>query len=233
MKKHKKNRQRDIGPNPDPKKYVLVRTKEGNYYRQIRGSIKPALLNDACRKSAESTKICSPAARRVVMALKDGLRGLQTGRLTVHINSALKKAYHQKGALDFSFLEGFDFQEDHPLEALLKTSYTCIVNNRKIKVQLPIDNYSVKKHNQIVSGYYFDLILLWGDATIEEGLHVEQVTSALYAFGTKKESVCTLHLDLPESAEPWLILLKLSCLEGDEIAHHPRHYGMKVLKQGN
>jgi len=29
-----------------------------------------------------------------------------------------------------------------------------------------------------------------------------------------------------------MILLKTSCLEDNEVAHHTRHYGMRVLKQG-
>jgi hypothetical protein len=39
-------------------------------------------------------------------------------------------------------------------------------------------------------------------------------------------------MELPTGKQPWMIFLKLSCLEGNEAAIHPRHYGMKVVAVG-
>lgn len=231
MKQQRYNR-RDVGPNPDPECYILISTKEGCYYRLKRGLNKPANLNSAYLRSAESTKLCSPAAKRMVRALTVHLRGLQTGRLMARFTGALKKAYHRNGALDFSFFKDYDFQVEHPLETLLKVPYQCEVQKGMVQVQIPIDGYSVRRLSGLVSGYYFDLTLLWGDALKEEGLRVDSVTSPLYSFVLKEKSTCTLSLPLPDEVVPWMAMLKVSSLEGNELAHHPRHYGMKVVKVG-
>jgi hypothetical protein len=39
-----------------------------------------------------------------------------------------------------------------------------------------------------------------------------------------------LRLKIPVRKVPWMVLLKVSCMEGNELAVHPRHYGMKVVK---
>jgi hypothetical protein len=63
-------------------------------------------------------------------------------------------------------------------------------------------------------------------------LRVDSVASPLYVIGAEGEDVCTLSVDLPQADVPWMVLLKVSCLEGNELAAHPRHYGMRVVKAG-
>jgi hypothetical protein len=35
---------------------------------------------------------------------------------------------------------------------------------------------------------------------------------------------------VPEDDVQWIVLLKVSCLEENEVDVHPKNYGMKVLK---
>jgi hypothetical protein len=227
----KKGRKRNRrGPNPDPARYVWVDSKEGGYWRRKRGLNKPAELNDAYRQSANSTKLTSPAAKRIVQRLGAHLRGLETGRILARMGGKLKKPLHQKGVMDYSALEGFELQPYHPLAALLDAPYKAEAGAEAVTVTIPIDKHTVKRHNGIVSHYYFDLVLLWGDPGREDGLRVESETSGLYGFSGEKKSVCALSVPLPGNGAPWMALLKVNCLEGHELAVHPRHYGMRVVK---
>jgi hypothetical protein len=72
-------------------------------------------------------------------------------------------------------------------------------------------------------------MILYGDVTKEGGLKLGTVESKLYAFGSETTEVCELSLSLPEEDQQWIVLLKVSCLEGNEMAVHPKHYGMKVI----
>jgi hypothetical protein len=233
MSKRKPYKKRSARENPDPERYILVETKEGSYFRLKRGLNKPAVLNAAYQQSSDSTMVCSPAAKRMAVLLRKPLQGLGPGRLIARFTGLLRKAFHQKGIVDFSFFGDYDFQRDHPLDALLQVPYQCHEKDGVVHVQIPVEKRSVKKHNSLVTEYYFDLVLLYGDASKDDGLRVDSVTSPPYSYATTKKSTCTLSLALPEKEQPWMVMLKISSLEGNELAHHPRHYGMKVVMHGN
>jgi hypothetical protein len=60
------------------------------------------------------------------------------------------------------------------------------------------------------------------------------VVSSLYPFTEWIEkSVCSLSIELPANKKPWMVLLKVNCLEGNELAVHPRHYAMTVVAVGS
>ena len=64
----------------------------------------------------------------------------------------------------------------------------------------------------------------------KNGLRTDSIESKLYAFGEEPIEICELRLPLPEDDVQWIVLIKVSCLEGNEMAVHPKHYGMKVMK---
>jgi len=70
----------------------------------------------------------------------------------------------------------------------MRCLYYMHIKKGKVQVQIPIDSYTVKKYNQLVSEYYFDLIVLYGDAGKEQDLHVEHVTSTLYPFKPERKA---------------------------------------------
>lgn len=229
MPKHPYSRKGDA---PDPQRYILVKTREGSYYRLRRGLGKPARLNASFRHSADSTKLSSPAARRLRRCLSETFRGLDLGRVNARFGALLKKALHQNGRFDFSAFTGYEFQKDHPLDRLLLAPYTVQTVHGEVQVRIPPALNAVKQKSALVSHYYFDLVLVWGDAGLDGGLRLDSVSSPLYVFGGTGEGGCELVLSLPESGMPWMLLLKTSCLEGNEMAHHPRHYGMRVVAVG-
>lgn len=226
-----RNTKRETVIFPDGTKAVWVNTKEGSFWRRQRGSVKPAPVNEVLARNAEASKVTGPAAKRVVDKLRPFLTGLQTGRLTVRVIGALRKALNQKGAIDFTFLEGMELQQEHPLTHLMVSPYKVEQTDHSVRIVIPIEKGGVKAHNKIVSDYYFEAVVVQGDAMEENGLRVDSVQSQTYAFGEAKKQ-CELVLDLPAKKGPWMVLLKISCFEGNEMAAHPKHYGMKVVKTG-
>jgi hypothetical protein len=229
-KKKKKNILQSIPPCPDPRLYKLVRRKDCWYWSLKRGSIKKVVLNDILQKNSSTFKITSPVASRIKKKLEEFTRGLSISSLHSKLNGILVKTYNEKGVPDFSQLKGFEIQPDHPLEKILLTQYHVQQMDHSIEIHIPVEKGIVKQYNGLVTDFYFEGILLYGDALSDKSLEVEYVVSQPYRFKNTAANDCKLSLALPEKKEPWALLLKVSCLEGNEMAAHAKHYGMKVVE---
>lgn len=226
MAKKKKRSRRDIPYCADPENHVLVETREGIFWRKKR---KKTALNEALATNVDLSKISGPAARQVVEKLRPYFKGLEPGRITLRISNGLRKALKEKKRMDYSFLHGLELQREHKLHQLLLAAYRTEILENRFSVIIPIESNSVKRQNRLATHFYFEAVLLSGDAGVEQGLRGESTESRLYSFDAEGKEDCMLSLPLPEHAVPWMVLLKVSCLEGHELAVHPKHYGMKVV----
>lgn len=187
-------------------------------------------MNASFAENVDLSKICGPAAQRIVQKLRPFMKGIDAGRITLRVSNALRKFLKEKKQLNFSALEGEEMQRDYPLHQLLLVPYRVKVENAMCKIQIDVGENCVKKHNRIVTHFYFEGLILYGDVTKENGLRAESAESKIYAFGEEPAELCELRLSLPEDDVQWMALLKVSCLEGNEMAMHPKHYGMRVVK---
>jgi hypothetical protein len=108
--------------------------------------------------------------------------------------------------------------------------YEVIEESSTVTISINIRNHCVKKQNRLATHFYFEAFMLCGDPATATSLRVKTTESKLYAFGEEPDEKCELRLSLPEGDVSWMVLVKLSCLEGNEMAHHPMHYAMKVVK---
>lgn len=221
-----------IPPCPDPERYVWVNRKSGGYWKLKRGLNKPAVLNHSFQQNSSAFKITSPVASRIKEKLEEFTRGIRVGSLHSRLNGKLVKTYNKTGAVDFSRLKGFEIQEDHPLENLLLTQYKVLQTSDSITIQIPVREGVVKQYNRLVTDFYFEGILLYGDVLTNGSLAVGYVVSKPYSFADTLTEACELVLQLPGDKEPWMLLLKVSCLEGNELAAHAKHYGIRVVEVG-
>jgi hypothetical protein len=219
-------------PPPPSGQYIWVQTKEGGFWRMKRGSHRPALLNKAYQQTSNAMKISAPAASRIVRRLQPYLTRLETGRLTVRISGKLRKALNENGRICFTYLKDLDIQPQHPMERLLKAPVRMEQDIQELTVSIPVNTYTIKRHSELVSAYYFELILLWGDAGSDKSLRVEEVDSLVYRMEEDYGIECRLSVVLPPEGETWMVLLKVSCIEGRELAMAPRMHGIKVLVGG-
>jgi hypothetical protein len=220
-------------PPPDLHNYTLIKTKEGSYWRRKRGTVNPAKLNATLKRSSRAMAVTSPAARRIKDKLHPFLQRLDTGRFIAIVSGKLRKAYNQTGKISLLPLQGYEMQPYFHLNQLLDTSYNVFEKKGEIIIEINLGSRSVRQLNQIVTEYYFDAILLHGDPSKPNGLRIESDTSPLYDINSRKQTTCRLSLLLPTKKTSWIVLLKVSCREGDEPAAHPRHYGMKVIMTGS
>jgi hypothetical protein len=228
MALHKKGKR---PPNPEPGNYIWIDTKEGGFWRRKRGLVKTAKLNFAYSRSSENTKICSPAASRIVRKLRPYMKGLQPGRITTRICGKLRKALNETGRLSMDCLSDFDLQPEHPISHLLQEDIHVEQDIHTLTITMPITELTIKRLNKLVTGYWLELVLLYGDAGKENGLRTESEESKVYAIETCYEDNCKLSLVLPE--QPWIALIKVNCIEGNEPAAHSKLYGMKVIAVSN
>ena len=226
----KKYSRRQLPPCPDPDSYVMVKTEEGYYWRRKRGTHKKARLNAALQRNAATAKITGPAASRLLRMLEPHTQGIKKGRISLRIAGLLMKTYHAKGVIDFSMLTGLELNAAYPLDKLLYNDYVVKQDKRTISLQL--QSGQVQVQNNLATDYYFDVVLIGGDPSVDGKLTVAADSSPLYSFADKNVYDVELVLPLPAAGICWMLLLKVSCLEGNELAMHPKHYGMKVVKTG-
>jgi hypothetical protein len=69
-------------------------------------------------------------------------------------------------------------------------------------LQIPIEERSVKKHNPLVTEYYFDLVLLYGDATKDDRLKVESDTSSFIPAQPLKKALAHFPSACPKQKNP-------------------------------
>jgi hypothetical protein len=187
-------------------------------------------LNEVLRKNAAATGVASPVAKKIFDKLQPYLAGLRTGRFIANVSSRLKQSLVASGELNFSFLEGYDLQPDYPFSNFFRAF--CNVSERpdELIMEIPIDRHTVKLTSRFVTGYYFEAILLYGDPMKKKALKTESETSPIYPVDARFEATCRLSLILPAGNIPWILLLKLSCVEGTTQDTHPSRNGMKVIK---
>ncbi len=215
-----------IYKNPDPSKYIIVRTKEGDVLRRKRTN--PS-INDAFKEMAKET--CSAAAKQILTRLKPFTEKMG-GRVNVYLSGKMRSAKKQTGSYNYSLLPGFELQKDYPLEKLYEGQYRVRKAGQTVYIDIPVCKGCTRAHNTLVTHYYFEAIAVFGDAMIPNSLRVEDDKSPLFDFGKTDKTTLSFSFVLPPGT-PYLIWLKAGCMEGDEAACHPMHYGMRVVAVGS
>lgn len=218
--------------NPDPERYIEVHTKEGKFHRLKRGLRKPAQLNERLKENASAMSICSPAAKRILTTIKPYTQHLNMGRIQSRWNSLLIRHYNKTGRLPLSVLYGQDLQPDHPFSQLCTCGHYCERQGREISLVVRPLPGSVRQLNGLVTDFYFDAVLLYGHLHEDYLLKTEIQTSNSYGFDMRVTPPCSFSFILPDAQTPFALFLKISLLEGCEMAVASRHYGMKVVLAG-
>jgi hypothetical protein len=129
--------------------------------------------------------------------------------------------------MDLRYLKDIELQRDHPFDDMLQCDYRVRITEKTIQLEIPIEGSCMKAFNRLVTDYYFEAVVLYGNVHEEKGLDTISVESKLYSYYGEEKDLCVLVLPLPE--EDWCLFLKISSLEGKELAVHTKHYRMKVI----
>jgi hypothetical protein len=218
---------RPTPPCPDPLRYVLVKTKEGNYWRLKRGTLKPAPVNSFMQDRA--THNGSREAKQICDCLLPYLENMDAGRKIARMGVLLRRARANNGVFDFSCFKGFDVQKLHTLEMILREDFVLSVEKGMLYIKIPIRKFTVKPPVNYVTHFQLEAILMYGNSAKKGSLRTESDTSPMYLIGNSTESLCTLTLQLPEKL-PWMVLLKVGTHEGAYLGHYDKLYGMQVVE---
>jgi hypothetical protein len=223
-------------PCPDPDLFVWVHTVDGGYWRRKRGTIKKASLNAAFAQNASLTAVTNQAGKRIVGKLSPYLDRLAIGRTFSTLTGALKKGYNAAGRTSYRYLKDLDMQPKYRLDRLLKPVYTVEQMSEAVRVKIPIDGATIDHTGGLVSHYYFELVILQGDAGADDELRIDCDTSAVYPIGSGGITECVLQVDVIK--KPWMVFLKLNTIESPtvntmELAASGSNYGMKVVAVGD
>ncbi|MEO6405379.1 MAG: hypothetical protein ABIY51_11085 [Ferruginibacter sp.] len=216
-----------LGKNPDINIYEDVHSAAGWYRRKKRS--KGTAVNHVLKHNAKNKKPALAAADRILAKLNEWTRGLQLHNVRMTMSGRLIKRLNETEDVDYKYMPDIEIQPYKPLSALLKSPYRVDLEKEQVVITIDLTGRNIELKNSIATDYFFDAIILWGDPMKEKSLRVNDVESKLYAIKSKEDETCVLSLDLPVKKEPWLVLLKVSCLEGNEYAINARHYGMKVV----
>ncbi len=231
-------RAKEIPPCPDPLRYVLVKSKEGNHWRLKRGLGKPATLNAAFAENAKHTG--APEAKRLIDILQPYFsKGMDLGRKVARVSALMRQARKQTGEYNFTGFTDFDFQPRHPMDRLFKAQYSIQIENSMVRIDIPIRRSTIATEDYITD-YYFEAIIVYGDPSKPNNLRTESELSPVYqrikgprkteyidAKADKKER-CILSLHLPEH-KAWMFILKAVTLENGAEGNHGKLFGMRVL----
>lgn len=216
---------------PDPGNMVLVKTATGYHWRKKRGTVRPVVLNAAFAENVDLSRIAGPIAAKIVARLQTFTRGLATGRMVLKVTNALRRSLKEERDMNFSFMNGMELQEQYPLQRLLLSSYRVTVGNGEVVVIVDVEPACVARHNTLVTDFYLEAVLLQSSKNGEQ-LLVEHATTGLYPIDGQQSEEAMLRLWFADVRGPWMVLLKVSCMEGVQPAVHPKNYGMKVVAVG-
>jgi hypothetical protein len=218
-------KKKKIYRNPDIAKYIIVKTKEGDVLRAKR---KDPFINEALKEMAAET--CSGAARQILTRLQPFTEKM-SGRMNVRISGKMRSAKKRNGAYDYSLMQDFELQKDYPLHSLYNGIYKVRKQKQAVHIDVPVSTEYIKAKNTLVTQYYFEVVALYGHAMVAGDLRVEDERSQLFDFTKKYKTMLQFSFTVPEDT-PYLLWLKVGCMEGKQEAHHPMHYGMKVAAVG-
>lgn len=227
-----KIKDRPIPPCPDPALYVLITTKEGSYWRVKRGTIKPAPVNEHLKESAARMKLTSPAAKNIITALSHQLKDLETGRIMVRMGALLGKSLKQDGTMSFKFLQGYEFQPYHPLNALVHVAVAPEITDTSVRLHL-----TMKAGERVLlpealaeTQVRFTVTVVKGNPMA--GLRTSSMASPAFPARPEGDTTCTLSVMLPPLEGPWFLCLKVVALEQGAVTQNVAAKGMQVILAG-
>jgi len=220
-----------IPPCPgNPEDYTLVRPKnEPPYWRKKRGTVKPAKLNTSFKNNVKLNKNVSSMASSIKKKIMPFLEKLETGRFVAKVSGRLRKEYYKSGKFNFGGLKEYELQPTYSLSNLLRREYDVHVKGNEAIIEIPLGENAVKKFNGLVTGYFFEGILLHGDLSKPNSLRVDSETSPVYDIRLKQATNCRLSLHLPTKKVSWMVMLKLHLVMGTKTGDFHKHFGMKVV----
>lgn len=200
----------------------------GNHLRATRGTHKPAILNDAFRKSVDDMAAANLAAKVVYDALMLLRADFKGGQLWQRLVSYFRNQYKNGGVFHFEKFNQFEVHADYPMSRLLVFSnVTHEVNRASGEVIVNLEYTGAPRFkSKYVDGYRLTVQMIFPVLEKKMARSVIQRLPALPL--TDEYRFHSLKFALPAHATVGLVVVKVEGIEKGEVASGLSVKGMQI-----
>jgi hypothetical protein len=200
----------------------------GEHIRAARGTYKPALINDALKKSGELIKVANGYAKAIKDAFEPFREGHKEGTMWYRLVSIFRLQLGAKGYVDLLGLEGFDFNTRHPLHRLFTRNVEALLSpNKTLDLTAKTTCYLKQLAKEKADSYQQTLVVVFYDADFEATTLSESTVFPLVNDKTHEQKAS---IPIPDFSTTAVVALKCEfCQKGVPMGYITRK-GMEIVK---
>ncbi|HEX5169781.1 MAG TPA: hypothetical protein VFW11_11455 [Cyclobacteriaceae bacterium] len=209
-------------------KLTFVRSAAyGDHVRRKRGSVKPARVNEAFKRSSDELKMATPYAKLIKDSVNPFLSNCRDWTLWSRLRSFFRKQV-RSGSIDYYELVGFEFHKKHTLDSLLRgrPAIDASINGSELCISFQLQ---APPHIPLsyIDGYQLTLVVI--------GVNGESTSSCTgeYPLGlarlNEKPGIEQLRLSLKEPADTIILALKCEGCKGNNVMNNAKSQGMAIV----
>jgi hypothetical protein len=201
----------------------------GDHIRAVRGTFKPVRLNDAFKESGELITIANRCAKAIKDPFEPFFRDHKDGSMWIRLVSIFRLQLGNRGNVDLSELEGFDFNKKHNLRRIFFRTVQCSFSPQNKTLDLTAKTTSrVKKFYKEKSDQYQQtLVVVFYDADYQATTLSESV---IFPLVREKSHEQKANIPVPDSAITAVVALKCDFFEDGKPAGRVTRKGMAIVK---
>jgi hypothetical protein len=199
----------------------------GDHVRRKRGSVKPAVVNDAFKKSSDELRAATPYAKLIKDSVNPYVIRFKDWTLWSRLRSFFRKQVRE-GSIDYHLLEGFEFHKLHSLYSLLRSKPLLKVNMDEGELCLSF-GLAVLPHFPVrgIDGYKLTLVIIGistdgtSSITLDHTFHIKRLND-----NSPEEQI---RFALKEPLPTFIIALKCEGCRKSEVVYNVKANGMAVI----
>jgi hypothetical protein len=205
----------------------------GEYQRVGRGTLKPALLNEACKASSERLVTANLAAKAIYNAVRDEHKGYFLWNKLV---SVFRKQLKAGAPFHLHDLKNMECHHEYKLEKLLNCSVEGLVEigeqEGKLHIGLHLQRHPDWSFLKWKHDFEYRLSVVTVFPDLGTGSFVKDVAHGPVTAFTAPVAPLLFEVAVPEGAKDYLVFLLAAVCENGQASGLPRGKGMRVMGMG-
>jgi len=205
----------------------------GEYLRAARGTLKPALLNDACKASSERLVTANLAAKAIYNAIRNEHKGY-------FLWNQLVSMFRQqlKAGIPFHLndLKNLECHHEYRLEKLVTCTEDLVKVTEKegmLQIELCIKQHPDWSYLNWKRDFQYRLSIVTVFPDLQTGSFVKDTAHGPVTALTAPIEPLSFEVVVPAHAKNYLVFLLATVCENGQAASLPRVRGMRVMAMGS
>jgi hypothetical protein len=199
--------------------------KYGKYVRRPRGTVKPAVLNEAFKKSITLNSVANPAAKAIKDALNPFRLHLIDGTMWSRLVGLLKRSLAQDPIMNLSVLAGFELHNKNRLfNKFYAAASANVLQDGEPTLHLELTSETKFEEKYDATGYVQTIVVVFLDSNLGAVTSSKEITMPM----TKE--VQSTQWPVPPGTTWIVIALKCLPFSGKKEISKPRTRGMRIVK---